>query len=79
MSRLGSVWLAFVERVFWRYWLRWPLTVAIDLGRCFRTRLALRPSQVAKCPCLMARIHVDGTGLPDAACRNYTGSGSVDV
>ena len=37
-----------VERTFWRSWRRWPLEVAIALGRCLRTREELRPIQVVK-------------------------------
>jgi hypothetical protein len=68
-----DAWLC-VVCIFCCFWLRWPLTVAINLGRCFQTRLAVRPGQVAKCPFWMAQIHVDGTGLPHAACRNCTSS-----
>ena len=38
--------VGFVERRFCRICLRWPLTVASDFGRCFRTKSAVRPGQV---------------------------------
>ena len=37
-----------VDRKFWRSWRRWPLAVAIALGRCLRTRAKVRPGQVVK-------------------------------
>ena len=41
----------------------WPLDMAIDLGRCLRTRLDVSPGHVVKRLVLMALIHVEGTGL----------------
>ena len=52
-----------VERMFIFVLRMCPLAVATDLGRCLRTRSAVRPGQVAKKPWSMAAIHVDGTGL----------------
>ena len=53
----------FVERMFILVLRMCPFAVAIDLGRCLRTRSEVRPGQVAKKPLSMAAIHVDGTGL----------------
>ena len=37
-----------VERTFWRSSLRWPLAVAMNLGRCLNTWSEVRPGQVIK-------------------------------
>jgi hypothetical protein len=52
--------MAYVDRMFWRCWCMCPWTVAMDLGRCLRTRSAVSPGQVAKWPRSIAWIHVEG-------------------
>jgi len=42
---------------------RYPLTVAVDLCRCFLTSSEVKPGQIVKKHALMASIHVEGTGL----------------
>ena len=41
--RVGTV---LVDGKFWWYWRRWPLEVAIYLGRCSRTNLEVSAVQV---------------------------------
>ena len=43
-SLVGS--LGLVDRVFCRICLMWPLAVAIDLGRCLRTKCDDNPGRV---------------------------------
>ena len=38
----------------WRASLRWPLVVSMDVGRCLRNSLDVRPGQVVKYPASMA-------------------------
>ena len=45
--RGGGVWVM-VDRTSWHASLRWPLIFSIDLGRCLRTRLDMRPGKVMK-------------------------------
>ena len=54
-----------------------PRAVGLDFGRYLRTRLDVRPGQVANRPTLIASIHVEGTGLKAALCRYLTSFGSV--
>jgi len=65
MSLLGVEVVGFilVDRRVHLICQRCPLTVAIDLGRCFLTSSEVRPGQAVKKPTLMALIHVKGTGL----------------
>ena len=67
--RLGGGGFGFVDRRFWPICRRCPLTVALDFGRCFLTRSAVRPGQVVKKHALMACIQMDGTGLKAALWR----------
>ena len=63
-----------VERRPCRSSFRWPLSVAIDLGKCFRTRLEVKPGQVAKKPLSIALHQVDMQGLNAVACKKVTNS-----
>ena len=48
-SLAGSgVWGVLVDRSPCRSWRKWPLMVATDLGRCFRTRSVVKPGHVVK-------------------------------
>lgn len=67
----------FVERMFIFFLRICPFAVAIDLGRCLRTRSEVRPGQVVKNPASMATIQVEGTGLKAAWWRYTTKSRSV--
>jgi hypothetical protein len=60
-----------VLQVFCRPWSKWPLAVAIDLGKYFVTAFSVNPGQVAYCWLRMAVNQVVGTGLPAAACRYW--------
>lgn len=66
-----------VERRFFCCMRRWPLLVAIDLGRCLVMRCCDRLGHESKCPCLMARRRVDGLGLKAQAWRNLARSDLV--
>ena len=55
------------------------MAVAKDLGRCLRTKLEVRPVQVAKKPESMACVHVLTTGLKAARCRYWTRSAFVVI
>ena len=48
--------LGLVDRAFCQYCRRYPLAVAIDLGRCFRTKSEVRSGHVAKYPVSMACV-----------------------
>lgn len=50
------------------------MTVASLLGRCFFIAFTVSPGHVEKKPFSTALIHVDGTGLKAAACRNWIAS-----
>ena len=39
------------------------MPVAIDFGRCLVMRESARPGQLGKCPILIARMSVEGTGI----------------
>ena len=63
-----------VERRFFGVAFRWPLAVARDLGRNFRTASAVRPGQVAKKFFSMACVQVDMDGLKHARCKKSMSS-----
>ena len=58
MTRGDAAMESLVERMFCRSCLRCPFAVAIDLGRCLRTSLEIRPGQVAKYPASMDLVQV---------------------
>ena len=58
--------IGLVDRIFIFAFRMWPFAVAIDFGRCLRTRLDVRPGQVAKNPAPISLIDADGTGLKAA-------------
>jgi len=60
----------FVDLWFFLVWSRCPCAVAIDFGKYFCAASAVNPGHVAKCPRLIACIHVLGVGLKAAAWRN---------
>ena len=60
---ISSSMVVLVEFMFCCCRRMWPLLVAIDLTRCFLTRVVVRPGHVAKWPFVMARRKVDGRGL----------------
>ena len=62
----GSGGWVLVDRTFWHAILRWPFSVSMDLGRCLRTRLDMRPGQVVKNPVSMALHQVFMTVLKQA-------------
>ena len=47
----------------------WPLAVAMELARCLRTSVEVRPGQVVKNPESIALIQVLGTGEKAALWR----------
>ena len=57
-----GVWVLF-DRTCWHTSLRWPFAVYMDLGRCLRTSLDVRPSQVVKKPVYMALHQVSIKGI----------------
>ena len=63
----GEVFL--VDRKFCRSWQRCPFAVAILLGKCFRTRVGLRPGHVVKKPAVIAVVHDATIGLKAALWR----------
>ena len=63
--------------VCWRASLGWPLVVSMNVERCFRTSLDVKPGQVVKYPASMALHQVSITGMKQAMCRNCTRAGSV--
>ena len=58
-----------VDCLFCCSWLRWPLIVASEVGRCLEISSGVRPGQVEKCPSLMCLMKVSLVGLKHAACR----------
>jgi hypothetical protein len=52
-----------VDRMFLNFWLRCPLTVALDFGRCFLTSWLVSPGQVVMNPLPIAFVHADVVGL----------------
>jgi len=74
VSNRGSSCGGFVERKFFLSWSRCPIAVWMDFGRYFVMACSVRPGQELKNPNLTAFIHVDGTGLNAAACRNFINS-----
>ena len=68
-----------VERMFCCCPRKCPLAVAMDLGRCRRTRSEVRPGQERKWPRWMARMRVDTTGLNIVAWRKAASSALVEV
>ena len=58
-----------VDRTFCRSWRRFPFAVAMLLGKCFRTRVDVRPGHVAKKPAVIAVVHDDTTGMKAALWR----------
>ena len=68
-----------VDLIYFRVLSRFPLLVAIYLGRCLATAFDVRPGQEVKNLFWMALIHVAGTGLNVAACKYYMCSDLVVV
>ena len=68
---------ALVERMCWSNSLRFPLEVSMDLGRCLRTSLDVKPVQVVKYPTSMALHQVSTTGLKQDLCSNCTRANGV--
>ena len=66
-----------MDAMFFCVWSRWPFAVVMDFGRYLHTLSGVRPGQVAKCPFLIALIHVEGTGLKHAVCMNCMSLGIV--
>ena len=53
------------------------MDVSMDVGRCLRTNLGVRPDQVVNYPVYMALHQVSTTGLKQALCRNWIRADSV--
>ena len=52
------------------------MAVSMDVGRCLRTSLDVRPGPVVKYPASMALYQVSTAGPKQALCRNCTRAGS---
>ena len=55
------------------------MPVAIDFVRCLAVRDSVRPGQLGKCPILMARMTVEGTGINRTVCRKAERHPLVDL
>ena len=63
LACVGMVCLV-VDRMFLNVWRRWPLTVASDFGRCFRTISLVSPGHVVRNVLSMAVVRkADVVGL----------------
>ena len=68
--------ICFVERMFIFVLRMRSFAVAIDFGRCFRTRLEVRPGHEVKNPAAIALIQVEVIGIcnpPSPLFMSYLG------
>ena len=54
-----------VDCTFCWSWQRCPFAVTNLLGKCFRTRVDVRPGHVVEKPAVIVVVHDDMTGLKD--------------
>ena len=78
--RLGDFLCGVLLVEFWlaRVWSKWPLCIAIEVGRYFFKLVKVNPGNLLRSPFCKAAVSVDSVGEKSAAWECFKRSGALD-